>query len=134
MQKSVSLTFILLLFLSHKTFANPKIGIDTTIYDFGKIKEGTEATHIFEITNKGDSILNILKVRSSCGCTAVLLTKKQIAPGEKAKLKVSYNTKGRLGKFKKRVYLYSNDPSSPKLILIIKGVVEPIKNQQKTFD
>ena len=48
----------------------PVIKFDTTIYDFGTLKEGENATHSYVFTNNGKNDLVIRKTKASCGCTA----------------------------------------------------------------
>jgi len=105
--------------------AAPKIVAPETDYDFGVVEEGKPAVHIFKLQNVGDDTLVIDRVRSSCGCTAALLSEKQIPPGGEAEVKVTFNTTGRGGQtFHKTVSIYSNDPEQPKLVLHIRGKVK----------
>ncbi len=41
----------------------PKVVFQETTYDAGKIKEGDPLIHDFVVMNKGDEVLNILKVK-----------------------------------------------------------------------
>ncbi len=107
--------------------AFPRIAVPETDYDFGTVEEGKPAVHIFKIYNHGEDTLVIQRVRSSCGCTAVLLSEKQIPPGGEAKVQVTFNTSGRGGqKFHKTVTIESNDPKTPKLVLHIRGFVQAV--------
>ena len=55
---------ILLSFVSY-SIAGPKIEFKELKYDFGELKQGEVATHIFEFQNKGDGNLTINKVKAS---------------------------------------------------------------------
>lgn len=88
-------------------------------YNFGKVKEGTTVTHTFELVNKGTDILNIKDVRTSCGCTAALVSSSQLKPGEKGTLKVDLDTKGRNGKMSRTISIMSNDSQQPTKVLTI---------------
>jgi len=88
----------------------PKISIEPDEFDFGKIVEGTVVNKEFKITNKGNDVLKIEKVRASCGCTAASPKKNELKPGESTTIDVAFNSANRAGKQKKHVYVFSNDP------------------------
>ena len=77
-------------------------------YDFGTIKEGPVAEHIFEFTNVGKEPLIIQNASASCGCTTPEWPKEPILPGKKSKITVRYNTQGRVSPFTKDIYIQSN--------------------------
>jgi uncharacterized protein DUF1573 len=43
----------------------PKISAKEVKYDFGKVVQGTQATHVFEISNTGNDTLVIEQVQTS---------------------------------------------------------------------
>ena len=102
----------------------PAIKFEETEYDFGTVERGEKVTHYFKFKNTGDEPLVIEKVRSSCGCTAALATKKVLQPGEEGKIRVEFNSRGYNGKVTKSVTVKSNDPTYPTVRLIITGKVE----------
>ncbi|MFW6370374.1 MAG: DUF1573 domain-containing protein [Bacteroidota bacterium] len=86
-------------------------------HDFGEMKQGDKKDHTFSLTNKGKSELIIRNVRSSCGCTAVAPSKKVIAPGESAPIKVTFDTRGKRGRQSKSITVITNDPKTPTSML-----------------
>jgi hypothetical protein len=82
-------------------------------WDFGDVKEGQVLSHVFNFENTGDASLIIKRVRTSCGCTAALVTDKNIGQGEEGELKVTLNTRGYEGNIAKYIYVESNDRSQP---------------------
>ena len=105
-------------------FTLPKAYVRENTHDFGKIAEGPRYFHTFFIKNTGKDTLKILKVMSSCGCTAALLSSKNIAPGDSAKLEVAFDSRGYAGvKILKHVYVLTNDPKNPKITFTITGEV-----------
>ena len=92
--------------------------------DFGKLKQGKVLTHIFAFTNEGDEILKIKRVKTSCGCTAALISNKEIAPGGKGEIKLTYNTRGFQGKNTKYIDVESNDPTHPRKRLAVSAEIE----------
>ena len=95
-------------------------------YDFGTLKEGPVAEHIFEFKNVGKEPLIIQNASASCGCTTPEWPKEPILPGKTSKLTVRYTTQGHGGPFTKDVYIQSNapQPNGDRYILHIKGTVE----------
>jgi uncharacterized cupredoxin-like copper-binding protein len=94
-------------------------------FNFGKVKEGTTVSHTFELVNKGSDVLEIKDVRTSCGCTAALVSSSTLKPGEKGTLKVDLDTKGRQGKMSRTISIVSNDSEqSTKVITIYAEVLK----------
>jgi hypothetical protein len=77
-------------------------------HDFGTIPEGPVAEYKFDFTNVGKEPLIIQNASASCGCTTPEWPKEPILPGKKGVLTVRYNTQGRVGPFRKDVYIQSN--------------------------
>lgn len=101
----------------------PKVVVDNDYYDFGEALLGSKVTHSFKLQNKGDGLLKIIGVRTSCGCTVAELPKKELKPGESVDVTVTFDTKGRKGRQLQMVSITTNDPSKPTLRLKIGGVV-----------
>jgi hypothetical protein len=103
----------------------PKFKFKEETFDFGTVKEGPVAEHVFEFKNTGKEPLIVQSASASCGCTTPEWPKEPIMPGKKGKIVVRYNTQGRVGPFNKIVYLTSNAVSDKERYeLYIKGTVE----------
>ncbi len=100
----------------------PIMQFDEEIHDFGELEEGPKYDHEFTFENIGNQPLIITGVKASCGCTTPNWPKDPVMPGDKASIKVTYNTKGRLNKFNKAVTITSN-AATPTKRLYIKGNV-----------
>lgn len=108
---------------------SPKIYSPEPSYSFGEIIEGQIVEHEFEIINNGDDDLIIKDVRASCGCTAVQPSKRVLKPKEKTKIKVEFDSRGRIGPQKKYVYVLTNDLENPRYQLSFDAnVVEKISS------
>lgn len=118
------------------TKAPPAGPIDSTIdtvpiaaiakdrFVFDDVLENTVITHTFILENRGKAVLNIEKVVTGCGCTAVDHPD-QIQPGSEGGIIVSADTKGYGGRqFSKTVLVVSNDPKHGQLKLYISGKVD----------
>jgi uncharacterized cupredoxin-like copper-binding protein len=99
--------------------SGPSLQVPETQYNFGQVVEGKVVDHVFSFANDGDQKLTIKEVKNSCGCTAALLTKKELAPGEKGELKVELNTANRSGKMTRNITIISDDPKEPQKNLTI---------------
>ena len=123
--KRIVVSLALLVMLSGVVvLAAPQIAVDNAVYEFGTVLEGVVVTHTFVLTNAGDQTLAITTVRTSCGCTTTDLAKKSLAPGESVNLDVVFDSVGYGGRtVTKMIYVQSNDPATPKLVLQLKGTV-----------
>ena len=127
MRSAVSLFVTFLVCLSGSTvFAAPVLKFDNPVFDFGKVFQGEKVRHTFSFTNAGDETLKIDRVRSSCGCTAALLSEKSILPGEKGEVQTNFDSARFRGAVSKTIYLYSNDQVRPTMQLHVKGKVMEI--------
>lgn len=125
--------FFVLYNLQNKSSLPPIISLSEEEWDFGKIKEDERPVHIFNIKNTGGQELVINRVRASCGCTATILSEKNIQPGKSAELKVTFNPTGYKGVVKRDIYLESNDPKRPNVKIIVSADVEPIPAPEAIF-
>ncbi len=104
---------------------SPCIEASPLSFDFGKIKEGPIYKTKFRVDNCGDAPLRILHVRTSCGCTGVVIGKKILNPSESTNVMVTFHSAGISGPFRKYISIQSNDPTCPNLLLEIKGITVP---------
>lgn len=104
--------------------SGPKINVLTKSHNFGNIAEGVTVSHNFVISNNGDDLLKILDIKAGCGCTVAKLDKNELKPGESTRIKVDFNSTGRIGNQKKEVVIVSNDNTNPNLTLTIISFVE----------
>ena len=110
----------------------PDIQFKQRVYDFGTISKGAVVKHKFEYINKGDGVLKIGKVKTSCGCTAALITSKTVGPGEKGEVEATFRSQNFRGRITKKVYVHSNDPDENVIQLLIKGIIlEQVKPDVK---
>ncbi|MFQ6675742.1 MAG: DUF1573 domain-containing protein [Fidelibacterota bacterium] len=114
--------------------APPMIKVTPEVYDFGTVSQA-EGVVTGELTleNMGGSDLIITGLRTSCGCTQVSLISEgkmsllfgmhsrplqwraEIAPGEKAQLKIFYNPNVHSqlrGPITRKIQISSNDPEN----------------------
>lgn len=106
-----------------------KIEFKNDTVDYGKIEQGSDGIRVFEFTNTGNAPLVITNVKSSCGCTVPKKPTAPIAPGEKGKIEVKYDTK-RIGFIRKTITVTSNATNVKNSVshLKIKGEVRKAEN------
>jgi len=104
--------------------AKPKIVFPVDTKNFGKIKQGVEATYEFVFRNDGDAKLTIRNVETSCGCTAALVSDKMVDPGKSGKIKVVFNSLGYAGEVEKYIFVESDDTANPRAQLKISASVD----------
>jgi len=90
-------------------------------WNFGKVKEGQVVNHNFVLKNESQKTLNILEVKTSCGCTGSKVQKNTLLAGEETFLEVQFNSKGFSGPVEKSIYVQTDDLDSPLLTFIIKA-------------
>ena len=108
----------------------PQISFTQETIDYGTVKKAANGEREFVFKNTGKEPLIITNCVGSCGCTVPVWPKTPIAPGEKASIKVKYDTQ-RLGAFQKTVTVTSN-AATPTKVLTIKGTVEDAPAQPTT--
>jgi hypothetical protein len=104
--------------------AKLNIEFGTERFDFGKVRQGDQVEHSFEMQAAGTTPLKIRQVKPSCGCTvgSVQVADAEgafqeytygdpIEPGRTIKVKAAVNTTNKKNKAQVRVQIMSNDPA-----------------------
>lgn len=90
-----------------------------TVIDHKAKPEDEEVTALFHFANTGDTPVEILGIKTSCGCTVAEQDKKIYLPGEMGTIKVKFTFEGRTGEQSKNVRITTNDPQSPLVLLTL---------------
>jgi hypothetical protein len=104
----------------------PRLELSTEEWDFGHKWHGDPCSTEITITNAGDAPLKILKIKSSCGCTALKPRRKELLPGESDTMTLTYNTKKNKEQVSQTITLETNDPERPRVTIQVKGVVKKV--------
>ena len=103
----------------------PSINFTEESWDFGEITPDELPTHIFRFENRGDEVLVIKEVKIDCeSCIEPVISTKELNPGEEGELKITVNSLDMIGRFTKRIYLESNDPVNPQIIITVSGFIK----------
>lgn len=108
--------------IAQEVASGAKIDFSKEVHDYGDIKYGADGSCTFEFKNTGTAPLIISNAKGSCGCTVPEWPKEPINPGQKAEIKVKYDTK-RPGPINKQVTITSNAVNEPSKVIRIKGTV-----------
>lgn len=103
--------------------SGPTISFVETVHDAGEVWEGARISHTFTFTNSGDEVLEIRRIRTTCGCTAGVVSENLISPGESGRIQGSFNTRGYRGRRTMPIFVHSNDPRTPVVRLRIEATV-----------
>ncbi len=120
----IVLSLIFLVICSSVALAAPQLVAEQLNYDFGEIVQGDQLEYTFRFRNAGDEILQISNVRSSCGCTAALLSARRIGPGEMGELQARFDSTNFRGAVTKTITMESNDPQTPELSFSLFGQIK----------
>ncbi|MCW8858667.1 MAG: DUF1573 domain-containing protein [Deltaproteobacteria bacterium] len=120
---------VLIVFLSvilsvGAVFAAPAVVVEKLDHDFGAIIEGDQVEYSFRFHNAGDQVLEIGQLRSSCGCTAALLSARRLEPGMLGELRVKFASQGFRGQVQKMVTFETNDPKHSAITFSLRGTVK----------
>jgi hypothetical protein len=103
--------------------SSPRIVFSGPIHDFGKVEQGAQVTHLFRFTNQGAHDLRIESVKTSCGCTAAVISADVIPPGGEGTISATFDTTRFAGEKAKSIAVYSNDPLQPVTTLTLQGEI-----------
>jgi uncharacterized cupredoxin-like copper-binding protein len=106
------------------TSIGARIFFPETQHDFGKVKEGLKVEYTFKFENKGTDSLVVKDIKTSCGCTAAVVSNSSLKPGEVGSIKVDFDTKNRSGRNSKSITIVSNDKKEPNKIITIYADVQ----------
>ncbi len=101
----------------------PSLVFTEPVHDFGQVEQGDLVTHLFKFTNQGQGDLRIERVKTSCGCTAAVVSSKVIPPGGEGAISATFDTSRFFGEKAKTIAVYSNDPTQSMTTLTLQGEI-----------
>ena len=113
-----SLTAMLCLIAYVGANAQGVFEVGNKVCDFGKVKSGETATCVITFTNVGKAKANMGAIRPSGEMMTTDWKSKVLAPGESDSFKVSIDTDGLSGDFKKSVLLIFDRTQDPHTVWI----------------
>ncbi len=104
-----------------KTKPIPLVLTEAGFYDFGEALGGSEIRHTFKLKNIGQKPLKIERVEQSCACTATLVSKDEILPGQFGIVEAVLKVPSENRQVEESINVYTNDPVQNRVTLILKG-------------
>lgn len=101
----------------------PRLVFGAPVFDFGKVEQGAQVNHLFRFTNQGGQDLRIESVKTSCGCTAAVISSEVTPPGQEGTISATFDTARFSGEKAKSISVYSNDPLQPVATLTLQGEI-----------
>jgi len=99
----------------------PRLSVSSTTLDLGAFEKKRKKSGEVSITNEGRTPLDISSIQMFTEGLRVTLPKRQIAPGETVKLKITADKEGlKRARSKPRVLMITNDPDHAKVVIDVK--------------
>lgn len=106
------------------TGAGPRIRLVEESFDFGTVAQGEKVVHVFKFRNEGNGPLEIAEVTTSCGCTATILSRRTLAPGEEGQVQAEFDSTKYADRMDIRINLFTNDPRNQVVTAVLQGTVD----------
>lgn len=103
-----------------------RIQLSATELDLGTVPDTGPISYTLDVRNVGQGGLEITGLSTSCGCTTAEIARRRLAPGEATDLVVTFDPQahgGQTGTFLRQVYIRSNDPETPEVVLTVRVTV-----------
>lgn len=98
------------------------------------IREDELPVYEYKFVNNWDKPLAISGITSSCSCAVAKASADVIAPGESGSINVTYHPEGHPGKFRRRIFVYTNmSATKPTAVLSLDVSVEATSPKSSRF-
>lgn len=120
-------------YMSGRGLWRPAIVCEEPVRELGDVSDAKSISCDFLVRNAGSRPLQIEAVKPACGaCVEVLSFPRQaLQPGQSELVRVALLTKSLRGNVAKNVWVVSNDPRRPSLVVTVKAHVRPIAGPDK---
>ncbi|MBN1676274.1 MAG: DUF1573 domain-containing protein [Kiritimatiellae bacterium] len=95
--------------------------VGPSVAELGSYRAREEKAVSFTLRNAGDGLLDIRRLRKSCGCATAHAGRTALQPGESTEVRVTIAANSIFGEYEERVYVESSDPRRRFTKLIVKG-------------
>jgi hypothetical protein len=103
----------------------PVIRFDTKHIDLGSVEQFGSRHFTFDFENQGTDPLIIDRVETSCPCTRGAAEADTVLPGERSAIRADFDSESAEGPQLKVLAVFSNDPASPRVDLVIEANIVP---------
>lgn len=101
----------------------PELACAAPSHGFGQLLQGAKVSHTFLLENRGPRPVRILDVKSSCDCTTAPLPTRELSPGAKVPLLVTFDTTRFEGSIEKSMVVITEDSARPPLMLSLRAFI-----------
>jgi len=101
------------------------VAVPETVFDFGKLTQGTPIAHSFTVRNTGDVPLRYDRAELSLPGMRIRVTPAVIAPGTEAKATIDWTTTRIAGKVEGVARIRWEDAAIPEVAVTLKGTIVP---------
>jgi len=101
---------------------NAKAFVPEEEYDFGVLRRDQKGKYDFIVENRGTANLTLEVNGTSCTCTGVDVSNKNVKPGDKSIITVHWNAETSQTTFTQSAALLTNDPENKDLVFRVKGL------------
>lgn len=99
--------------------------VDSPEYNFGAMEANHTGKHTFQIVNRGDAPLELVKKGTTCKCTLSGMDKNRLNKGETATVELEWTPPGVRRDFHQHALICTNDPKNAIIELTVYGQVVP---------
>jgi hypothetical protein len=93
------------------------------VHNFGTVEQGVSVEHAFALKNRGRTWVRLEGTQASCGCTVAAADGQLVRPGDITWVRVRLDTAALAGRTTKTVTVNTSDARTPRLQLVLAGVV-----------
>ena len=111
----------------HAGGSTPKTVLSCRQRDLGRVTQGDVVRAVFPVTNAGNRRLILSPRAAGCCGRPADFPQLIVAPGDSAKLRVEFDTAGRVGQVAHTTLYTTNDPALPQFTLRVPAVVDSKK-------
>lgn len=128
--RKLAFTFLILtgLFLAACTAGQPKVSVEATELDLGRVVNGEIISRELIVSNEGEADLVVESLITSCSCTEATMTPMTIPAGESGVLHIEFDSgfhgPDLTGQLIRQVFINSNDPEQPEVKVELTVFVE----------
>ncbi len=121
---------LLLLGVSGIVSAGAELQLTPEKINLGSAMHSDQVPGQFSIHNSGDAILQVLEVKSSCGCAVTNFKAGMLMPGESMEVNFTVDTTGKMGEIRKSIEVTTDAPIEPQKEILIYLDVKLQEHQQ----
>ena len=118
----------------------PHLSRDSSLLSFETMRieaspmneDDAPAQFCYRFRNVGKKVLKI-RLTTTCSCLSAVCDKAEVLPEDMAVITVRYNPKGHVGRFERRIFVYTDEGTAPTAVLNLSVTVESGTGLSSTY-